>query len=361
MKSPGTKTLVDEIVHNTFVREGTMVAFPTCFPGASKPITPDESHITALDIAEKNTVYGGTSGRGVHLFAAMFQGVTGIVFDLGVVANANHCAAVCVGKTHMLACVNGTQGGRIVSTRLQALPFDLIQEWGFSRRPFKEVGQPDDHQPILHAVADPAKKQIVGMTKDTLFKVNFDKPKITTIDHIKGAGSLAVDSQGNVFGLDEDSHLWRYHVGSGTLTRKAVELPAGAWDQGKFCWAHDTQSGLLYLTDDEGRLFSFSEKNGFAGPLGQTMLAPVRPMAVTFDGRVFGFCGPEISNMFCYDPNRKTLVDLGAAVSVIQRRRYGYYFGAAVTGRDGQIFFGEDDDMGHLWLYFPRIAAANIQ
>jgi hypothetical protein len=24
-------------------------------------------------------------------------------------------------------------------------------------------------------------------------------------------------------------------------------------------------------------------------------------------------------------------------------------------GRDGQIIFGEDDDLGHLWLYFPRI------
>ena len=40
---------------------------------------------------------------------------------------------------------------------------------------------------------------------------------------------------------------------------------------------------------------------------------------------------------------------------VLERRRYGYVFGDAATGRDGQIIFGEDDDLGHLWLYFPSI------
>jgi hypothetical protein len=47
--------------------------------------------------------------------------------------------------------------------------------------------------------------------------------------------------------------------------------------------------------------------------------------------------------------------NLGVAESVLERRRYGYVFGDAVIGRDGQIIFGEDDDLGHLWLYFPRI------
>ena len=59
--------------------------------------------------------------------------------------------------------------------------------------------------------------------------------------------------------------------------------------------------------------------------------------------------------MFCYDPDAGKVTDIGAAVSVIQRRRYGYVFGDAVVGRDGEIVFGEDDNLGHLWLYFPRI------
>ena len=35
----------------------------------------------------------------------------------------------------------------------------------------------------------------------------------------------------------------------------------------------------------------------------------------------------------------------------------GYVFGDAVTGCDGQIIFGENDSLGHLWLYFPKIKA----
>ena len=88
------------------------------------------------------------------------------------------------------------------------------------------------------------------------------------------------------------------------------------------------------------------------------MLAPVYCMAATFDGRVFGSCGSGIAKMFCYDPGRREITNLGAAVSLFERRRYGYVFGDAVTGRDGEIVFGEDDDGGHLWLYFPRIQAA---
>ena len=89
--------------------------------------------------------------------------------------------------------------------------------------------------------------------------------------------------------------------------------------------------------------------------MGQTALAPVGAMAVTFDGRLFGTCGSEISKLFCWCPRLGKVRDLGVAVSVIERRRYGYVFGAAVVGREGQIIFGEDDDLGHLWLYFPRI------
>jgi hypothetical protein len=81
-------------------------------------------------------------------------------------------------------------------------------------------------------------------------------------------------------------------------------------------------------------------------------------MAVTFDGRLFGFCGDEIAKMFCYSPRDGALTDLGVAASVLERRRYGYVYGDAVTGRDGEIVFGENDYGGHVWLYFPRIADA---
>ena len=355
--APEAKALIDEIVHGTFVKEGTMVAFPTCFPGASTPIPADESHITALDITADGIIYGGTSGRAAHLFVAMFHGVTGAVFDRGTVAGARQCAAICCGKTRVAACVNGPDGGRIVSAALQSLPFDLIQEWGFARTPFQDLGRIPD-EPIVHAVANDTKTWLVGVTTGHLFTVQLETGTIQVVGEVPGNGRLAVASKGGVFGQDGSGHLWRYDPGSQQIRRRAVPLPEGAWGKSPRSWARDRHNGLLYTADGDGTLFSFDEQHGFSPPLGRTLLAPVGPLAVTHDGRLFGFCGSEMAKMFCYHPQRGEVTNLGVAVSVLERRRYGYVFGDAVTGRDGQIILGEDDDLGHLWLYFPRIQSS---
>ena len=38
MHAPGTRERIDQIVHGAFVTEGTMVAFPPCFPGVTQPL-----------------------------------------------------------------------------------------------------------------------------------------------------------------------------------------------------------------------------------------------------------------------------------------------------------------------------------
>jgi hypothetical protein len=48
------------------------------------------------------------------------------------------------------------------------------------------------------------------------------------------------------------------------------------------------------------RLFSFDGKKEFRF-LGKTHLVPVGPMAVTGDGRLYGFCGDDMANLFCCD------------------------------------------------------------
>jgi hypothetical protein len=354
MNSPEAKALTDEIVHGTFTKEGMMAAFPTCFPGATIPIPADESHITALDVSGDGMIYGGTSGRAAHLFVGIFHGVTGVVFDRGIVEGATHCAAVCCGKSRFVACVNGPGGGRVVAGGFEGLPFDLIQEWGFGRSAFQELGKVNG-EPIIHAVADVSKKVLVGTTSGRLFTVEIEGGSIKIVGEVSGRGRLALGSRGGVFGQDGSTHLWRYDVANGKIERKAMALPEGAWDKTPLTWAKDHHSGLLYTADADGRLFSLDEAQGFTGPLARTLLAPVGPIAVTHDGRVFGFCGLEMAKMFCYNPRSREATNLGVAVSVLERRRYGYVFGDAVTGRDGQIIFGEDDDLGHLWLYFPRI------
>ena len=356
LNTPEAQALRDEIVHGTFMKEGTMAAFPTCFPGATIPIPADESHITALDVSSDGMVYGGTSGRATHLFVAMFHGVTGIVFDLGMPAGADHCAAVCCAKGKVVSCVNGPDGGRILAHSYQGLPFDLIQEWGFGRPSLEDWGKVNGER-ILHAVANSDKTSVVGITPHSLFAVDVEKAKAEVIGEVPGRGRVARGSKGGIFGKDTGDSLWRYEPAARKLARDVVKLPPGAWESAPLTWARDNQSGLLYTADGDGNLFSLDEERGFGPALGRTLLAPVGPMAVTHDGRLFGFCGPELAKMFCFNPATRTVSNLGVAVSVLERRRYGYVFGDAVTGRDGQIFFGEDDDLGHLWLYFPRVLA----
>jgi hypothetical protein len=156
-----------------------------------------------------------------------------------------------------------------------------------------------------------------------------------------------------VFGQDEGTRLWRFDVATGHIRRAAVDLPNGEWT-GPLRWARDRHSGLLFTADAAGQLFSFDENKGFRA-LGRAHLAPVGPMAVVPDGRLFGFCGEEMANLFCCDTVSGRVTNLGVAASILEQRRYGYQFGDAVSGPDGEIVFGEDDNGGHLWLYFPKI------
>lgn len=357
VKSPAAQARRDEITNGTFTQEGTLVAFPTCLPGATIPITADESRITALDCVADGLVYGGTSGRAVHLFAGLFHGPTGAVLNMGTVRDADQCVAIGCGKTRLAACVNGLGGGRVVTTPLETRGYDFIQEWGYTRKPIQDHG-PVNGERIVHAVAANERTSLIGITSSKLFTTDIEDGKTTVVGDVNGHGKIAVGSQGGLFGQDGPDHLWRFDLGLMTIQRHAIKLPAGAWDKTPLQWARNGESGLLYTADGDGTLFSFDETRGFSSALGRTPLSPVGPMAVTHDGRVFGFCGDEMANMFCFNPARGTAKNLGVAISVIERRRYGYAFGAAVTGRDGQIIFGEDDSLGHVWLYFPSIQPA---
>jgi hypothetical protein len=350
--SPEIKAYRNELAHQ-FVREGTMVAFPTCLPGMTTPIIHDESRITALDINADGHIYGGTSGRQAHLFGAAFRGLTGVVLDAGTVALATSTAAVCCRPSGgAIAFVNGAQGGRAVSVPHLDLQQDWIQEWGHKPVSLIDLGECVAGEAIVHAVVAPVGNVIVGVTARHLFTVDFLTERITVVGEASGRGRLVVN-RGRVFGQDDGARLWSFDPVSNDIRRNAVCLPDGDWTV-PLTWARDRHTGLVFTADATGRLFSFDEDKGFHS-LGKAHLAPVGPIAVTADGRIFGFCGTEMANLFCCDPASGGATNLGIAASVLEQRRYGYQFGDAVTGPDGEIVFGEADNGGHLWLYFPKI------
>lgn len=357
MNTPEMQAYRREVEEASFTKEGMMIAFPTCFPGVTVPIVHDESRITAMDIIPNGTIYGGTSGFQTHLFAANFYGIRGAVFDLGVVKDADHCAAVCCGKSNFAAFVNGTKGGRAIIVRNSRIDTDLIEEWSFERPVFEDLGECFRGEPVIHAVADPVKEIIIGNTSQHVFKLDLSTRKIGIIGESPAGGRVARTSKGNFIARDSSQSLWHFNPDTNNFRRNAVKLPEGNWNL-PLVWARNNHSGRLFTADGDGRFFSFIEESGFDGPMEKAMLTPVGPMAVTFDERVFGFCGKEMAKLFCLNPHTKKVSHLGSAASVIEHRRYGYEFGDAVTGRDGEIIFGENDNGGHLWLYYPRIMPA---
>jgi hypothetical protein len=354
LNAPGTKALSDQIVHGAFVTEGTMVAFPPCFPGVTLPVPADECHITALDVASSGMIYAGTSGHIAHMLVGMFHGVTGMVLDMGVVEGATQTAAVCCGQNAFVAAVNGPAGGRLVMRELQELPFDLIQEWHIRRTPYRDLGEVMAGEKILHAVCDATRRKVVGVTESRLFALDIEAAKVDVVGEVPAKARLALGAGNVIVGMDLGAALWAYDVERGTLRRRAFAVPDGDWDQPALMWARDPGRSRLYTADAGGRLYSFAPDKGFALQ-GRTPIAPIGPMAVTLDGRLFGTMGEGMSKLFCFDPDSRQVTNLGVAVSVFERRRYGYTFGDADVGRDGEIVWGEDDDLGHLWLYFPKV------
>ncbi len=349
--SPEIKAYQEELAHQ-FVREGMMVAFPTCLPGMTSPIVHDECRITALDIDSAGHIYGGTSGRQAHLFAAAFHGLTGVVLDVGVVPGGVSSMAVCCVKSRVFAFVNGPRGGRVIGIPSIDLAQDWIQEWGLDPPVLQDLGECVPGEPVVHAVCDSSRGIVVGITTRHLFTMDSESPKVTVVGEVSGRGQLAMSDSG-VFGQDDDARLWHFDLPSGKIRRAAVELPEGDWT-GPLRWARGGNADQLLTTDADGHLFAFDTGKGFRS-LGKAHLAPVGPMAMTPDGRLFGFCGAEMANLFCCDTLSGSVSNLGVAASVLEKRRYGYQFGDAVTGPDGEIVFGEDDNDGHLWLYFPKI------
>ena len=355
--SPEIKAYLNNIAHQ-FVREGLMVSFPMCVPGMTTPIAHDESRITALDVNAQGHIYGGTSGRQAHLFAAAFHGLSGIVLEAGAIPGARSTATVCCCESRTIGFVNVSGHGHAVAIPEIDLGQDFIQEWGFEPPVLTDLGECVPGESVLDAVYVSSRKTIVGVSTHHLFVLNVEPIQATVVAEVPAHGFLAM-SDDSVFGQDEDAQLWRFDLASRNIHRAAVQLPEGDW-AAPHRWARDSHTGLLFTADANGRLFCF-DGNKELRFLGKTHLTPVGPMAVTADRRLYGFCGDEMANLFCCDTLSGTVSNFGVAASVLEHRRYGYQFGAAVTGRDGEIVFGEDDNSGHLWLYFPKVLSRQSQ
>lgn len=342
-----------EVHHEAFVREGRMVAMPLGFPGATAAIDANDSRITALALRRDDryeTVYGGTSGRRAHVFYGWLRGVTGVVVDLGGDGLSTEVAGVASLKRRVVAAVNGPKGGRLLARVHPPISYDCIQEWTMNVDPLQPVAEfPGERMREIHAGADAG--SVVGCTTGGPFVWDGEAGRVIRVPGPVLA--MARHPAGGLVGVDSQGEIGLVREGRGGLRIRRTGKAPGRWTA-------PVWSGLggpgLFLADDAGTIF---EVTGTGRPrrAGKAPLAPVTCMAATADGRLFGFCGREISHLFVLEAGGAAR-ELGVAMSVLNRRRYGYEFSCAVCDRDGHILFGERDRGGHLWVLFPAIRPA---
>lgn len=383
---PKTKGVGQGLLHEGYVVEGQMAALALGFPGMAMPIPADEAYVTALVIDGRQVVYGGTGGRRAHLFAALTRGVTGAVVDMAVLQDEARTTAVLTAVDGRVFATTApgpsrpdadphaaaAEGeGAVFVHGPQRLPYDLIQEWAFRKTPAERLAVPLPGEGIACAVkleGTDGREQICGLGErtGTLFTYDISSGEAAIVGPADERGlfskAMVVGPDGAVYGTGTAGRLWRFDAPAGRFETMDLAIPSQAGrairnHADSFAVDHDR--GIIYGGGTaDGVLFAFDPAAGTVRSLGQaTCYRGIRGLAVTCDGRLFGISGRagDIGHLFCYDPDAHELKDLGMIASVLGTRVYGYEFSCGVVGRDGQVFFGQHERGGHLWIYWPAI------
>jgi hypothetical protein len=351
-----------------FTREGLMVALPLCFPGQSVPPPAGETAAKVMALHPGSDVlYLGTEGEKAHLLAAMIHQDTGIVHDLGTVPEATSIDGLSAQGEEIRFLASGPQGCTLYSSPAFRGSF-FIQEWGLSRRPFAKVAAVLKGQGAAHAVVSQGSGSFLGVTAQSgeVFQTDLKTGKTSILGALdprgKYARRLALDRAGHLWGTSGNAQLWCLDPARGQIERLPLRLPGAAGREQHTqasAWALDPFTGTLYGgTRPDGFLFKLDPETRQLVSLGKPCRQDlITCLTVGNDGRVFGMAGTseDIGHSFCYDPATGALVDLGIPVSTLAQRQYGYHYACAVTGNDGEIYFGQHERVNFLWVYFPAV------
>jgi hypothetical protein len=353
-----------------YVRSGTMLALPLCFPGQTLPPPAGEVAASCLAIDPNDTVYLGTRGVRARVLAAMLRQDTGMVYDVGVVPDATAVVALAVLGDHLYFVATGPEGAALWRTGRIAAKF-MIQEWEIVRPPLERIGPvPVGDVACAASSRDGTSIWLVDAATGGLFQVQTTSGKVLDRQDTGGEGrvgrSLCMDAQDRVWGTSGKAGLWVHRPGAKLeLLPRTVPCSAGREQHTQVsAWARDPVTGRLYGgTTPDGFLFELEPTTGAMVSLGKpTRQEPIACLTVGNDGCIFGIAGGEddIGHLFRYDPADRSLVDLGIPVSTLSTRQYGYRFACAATGRDGEMYFGQAERVGHLWVYFPPVPRRKI-
>src|SRR5690606_33678214 len=115
---------------------------------------------------------GLSGGEAIHLFSGQLRAATGAVVDHGILSGATGVAGVCAMKSNVIAGIQTSEGGRLVSRKLQWIKADLLQEWSF---PIETIVISDPILPgsnLRSIVRNSSRSWILGCADDQLFTIS---------------------------------------------------------------------------------------------------------------------------------------------------------------------------------------------
>jgi len=379
---------------SAFVNEGQVEVRELGPAGFSRPIPPGECAISALVLHENGKIYGGTGGKNAHLFFYDPSPDADTVCPVGVIAaNAKVTSLVSGADNCVYGATAGLDGGN--GTIFRYKPCEkLLGETDFSGRGVREIFDLPAEDQIFYSIVDPchsagkietliepvagegvadivinnAQLAIYGISSGsgTLFKYDLASGKVTKLGKADPngnfSGKLTFDAaSGAVYGAGLYGRIFRINCESGRvdfLTVKAPSLKGRELYNRVTAWVADDIEPFIYGGTVDGILFRFDCREEkilcFGKPVDQS---DIRALTVSNDGTVFGICGEKgkCCHLFSYCDESRELKDLGMLLARSERPWYGYEISAAVTGKDGRLYFGEEDRISHIFMYFPPV------
>jgi len=369
----GTPSFRDLSGPGPFVREGYLITKVLGNRGYVRPIPEGECAITSLACGD-DVVYGATSGRRAHIFACGTKPYCDWVYDMAVLPedSAVRRALVWLPGRGLYAGTSapgrsGYRGGKVLRAQ-QGAPGEVTQEWNYEMARMETVAVPVEGEGIACMIGDEVRGKLYGLSDKTgtLFSVEAETGELQTHgpvdDFHRFSPELIVGPDGMVFGAGAGGRLCRFDPESGAMNRTGLRLPsmAGRGQYSKVgAWLLDGTTGLIYAGDvADGLLSVIDVRAGTAQVLGKPTAQPnITSLARVRDGRIYGTAGlpGSIAHLFCCDPARGEMRDLGVCLTGTERRWYGMEFSCAVADEEGRVYIGECDRISHLFVYFPPL------
>ena len=370
---------------SAFVTEGHFEVRALNAKEFTTPIPPEESAVTALLAHSSGYIYGATSGANAHLFFYNPAPDADACAGIGIIAPDTKAVALVEGKDH---CVYGlaNHNGQMSLCRYSPCGV-LLQKKDFTGLGVREVFDLPAEDQLFFSTIDPCHS--VGEIE--VLKLDLPaEPGTDLVADLYGNLWLLTEKTGTVLCWNPDDDAPPEVVGAigsmGGHSPKLLAASSGVYAAGLYgrlshvtqggvtplpcqapcikgrelynrvtAWARGSEPGEYFGGTIDGFLFQFSPQEERVICLGKpTDQSNITALAYT-GGKIYGLNGTseDCAHFFCYNPATRELRDLGCILARSERPWNGYRCETMVRGKDSALFLGENDRIGHLFLYFP--------